>query len=66
MAIRPKVGQRIIFRQSGERIERTGVIQSILSPKYQRHLKRTEYVVICDDNQEKIFLDSIEIQGYAK
>lgn len=59
MRISPKTGQRIKFKQTGEKEEKTDVVQSVLSPKFRRGQSRTEYLVICDDNNEKVLLDSL-------
>jgi hypothetical protein len=62
--VRPKIGQKIKFKLTGSHDVKEGIVKFIESPRFQKHLQRTQYEI---ESEGKLFyVTSNELVGYAK
>lgn len=64
MAIRPKKGAMVRFRQSGEKEEKVGEVKGKLDPQFNRHIKTVQYEIMYEG--KVLYVESTEIIGYDK
>lgn len=62
--MRPKIGQKVRFKQIGTQEIREGTVKYIESPRFQKHLQRTQYEV--ESEGKLYYLNSNELIGYVR